>query len=95
MKNKISSILQTTLEEVIDEEFLLQEIKDKQEKFEIISNVDSITLVSILVNLEEEIQDHFDVHITIASERAMSKRGLFSNVENLANFVVELVKEQI
>ena len=95
MKNKISSILQTTLEEVIDEEFLLQEIKDKQEKFEIISNVDSITLVSILVNLEEEIQDHFDVHITIASERAMSKRGPFSNVENLANFVVELVKEQI
>jgi acyl carrier protein len=57
--------------------------------------LDSMGLVSLLLDVEQSILDQFDVVIIIADERAMSqKRSPFRSVETLTDYVLQLVKEQ-
>ena len=56
--------------------------------------LDSLGLVSILVMIEQNIEDEFDVSITIADERAMSqKHSPFRTVETLVDYIKMLLKE--
>jgi acyl carrier protein len=58
--------------------------------------LDSMGLVSLLLDIEQSISEQFDVVIIIADERAMSqKRSPFRSVESLTDYVLDLVKEQI
>ena len=63
------------------------------EKFRLIGNsspLDSMGLVSLIVDIEESINDEFDVEIVIASEKAMSaKTSPFINLEKLILFIEE------
>lgn len=55
----------------------------------------SLELVSVIVQLEETLQDEHDVTITIADERAMSQKSSpFRTVGTLADYVCQLVAEQ-
>ena len=57
--------------------------------------LDSMGLVSMILEVEQNILDRFGVVIIIADERAMSqKRSPFRSVETLTDYVYELVKEQ-
>ena len=57
--------------------------------------LDSMGLVNLVVALEERILEDFDVPITIADERAMSRtKSPFLNVENLAEYITELLREE-
>ena len=57
--------------------------------------LDSMGLVSLLLDVEQSISEQYDVVIIIADERAMSqKRSPFRSVESLTDYVLELVKEQ-
>lgn len=57
--------------------------------------LDSMGLVSMLLEVEQGVLDQFDVVIIIADERAMSqKRSPFRSVETLTDYVFQLVKEQ-
>lgn len=59
------------------------------------SKLDSLGLVNLIVMVEEKIMDQIDAVITIADERAMSqKHSPFRTIRSLAEYVVELVKEQ-
>ena len=56
--------------------------------------LDSLGLVTLLVIIEQNIEDELDVSITIADERAMSqKRSPFRTIDTLANYVDMLLKE--
>ncbi len=56
--------------------------------------VDSLRLVSLIVAIEERVQDHFGEAISIADERALSQQDSpFRNVGALASYVNELVTE--
>lgn len=58
------------------------------------SMLDSITLVTLIVKIEQEIEDRFVVPIILASEKAMSRRNSpFLNIGTLTNYTLELVKE--
>jgi len=58
------------------------------------SELDSLGLVSLLVDIEEKVFDEMGKEIVIASDRAMSQsRSPFSTVETLSNFVTILVEE--
>lgn len=58
--------------------------------------LDSMGLVSLLLDVEQSISEQYDVVIIIADERAMSqKRSPFRSLESLTDYVLELVKEQI
>ena len=56
--------------------------------------LDSLGLVSLLVIIEQNIEDEFDVSITIADERAMSqKHSPFRTIGTLADYIDMLLKE--
>ena len=56
--------------------------------------LDSLGLVNLLVIIEQNIEDEFDVSITIADERAMSqKHSPFRTIGTLANYIDMLLKE--
>ena len=58
------------------------------------SRLDSLGLVNLIVAVEQNIEDDFDVNITIADERAMSqKRSPFRTIGILADYIDRLLKE--
>ena len=58
------------------------------------SSLDSLGLVNLIVGIEEEINEKYDVTISIADEKAMSQvRSPFRTVDTLADYIYLLVKE--
>ena len=56
--------------------------------------LDSLGLVNLLVIIEQNIEEEFDVSITIADERAMSqKHNPFRTIGALATYIDILLKE--
>ena len=56
--------------------------------------LDSLGLVSLIIAIEQNIEDEFDECITIADERAMSqKRSPFRTIGTLADYIDMLLKE--
>jgi acyl carrier protein len=56
--------------------------------------LDSVSVVSLLVELEEQIADHFGMSITIADDSAMSQqRSPFRSVGSLADYIQGLMTE--
>lgn len=57
--------------------------------------LDSLRLVSLVLDLEQEINDRLDTAITIADSRAMSQqRSPFRSVGSLADYIVRLLAEE-
>ena len=57
--------------------------------------IDSMGLVVLLVEIEEAIEEKFDIEITIASEKAMSRRtSPFISVKYLIEFINELINDE-
>ncbi len=57
--------------------------------------IDSIGLVTLLVDLEQTLEDEWEVSITVADERAMSQRhSPFRTVETLAAYAWGLIREE-
>jgi acyl carrier protein len=58
------------------------------------SALDSVGLVTLIAALEERIEDQLEVSLTIADERAMSrKHSPFRTLGTLAEYVEELLRE--
>ena len=56
--------------------------------------LDSLGLVTLLIIIEQNIEDEFDVSITIADEKAMSqKRSPFKTIGTLADYIDMLLRE--
>ena len=57
------------------------------------SKIDSLGLVTLLVSIEQKIEDEMNVNITIADERAMSqKNSPFKTVKSLTVFINDKLK---
>ncbi len=57
--------------------------------------LDSLRLVSLVLDLEQEINDRMDTAITIADSRAMSQqRSPFRSVGSLADYIVRLLADE-
>jgi acyl carrier protein len=55
------------------------------------SALDSLGLVTLIVDVEQRLADEYDVSITLASENAMSRRqSPFRTVGTLADYITEL-----
>jgi len=58
------------------------------------SVLDSLHLVSLLINIEREIEDTLGVTLTLANERALSmKESPFRTIQSLADYVAALISE--
>jgi acyl carrier protein len=57
--------------------------------------LDSLGLVNLIVVLEERIEDHYGVSVTLANEKAMSRTSSpFRSVSTLAEYINELIREE-
>ncbi len=57
------------------------------------SGLDSLDLVNLIVGVEERLAERYGVALTLADERAMSrKRSPFRTVATLAEYVCELLE---
>ena len=58
------------------------------------SVLDSLHLVSLLINIEREVEDTIGVSLTLANERALSmKESPFRTIESLASYMGVLISE--
>lgn len=57
--------------------------------------LDSLGLVSLIVEVEQRVADELDLTLILADERAMSqKRSPFRSIGSLADYICDLVAEQ-
>jgi D-alanine--poly(phosphoribitol) ligase subunit 2 len=58
--------------------------------------LDSIALVTLIVAVEQAIEDEFDTALTIADEKAMSQKvSPFRTIGSLSEYVQKLIKGEI
>lgn len=56
------------------------------------SAIDSMTIVSIVVDLESELTDAFQKEISLSDDKAMSRKiSPYDNVNNLIEYIIELL----
>lgn len=59
------------------------------------SLLDSLGLVSLIVSIEEAIEDQFNTAIILADEKAMSRRtSPFSRASYLVDYILELINAE-
>jgi acyl carrier protein len=57
--------------------------------------LDSLGLVSAIVNIEQKLSDDYDILVTIADDRAMSQeKSPFRSLGSLAEYISLLIDEQ-
>ena len=96
MIKSVKSIIEETLSSFIKEELIENsiEIDENTRLFGSDALFSSIQLVSFITELEENLEDELDVYLTLADEKAMSRRtSPFSNVKYLILYVEEKIKE--
>ena len=60
------------------------------------SKLDSLGLINLIVAVEQNIEDEFDVTITLADERALSQElSPFRDVMSLADYIEMLLEEKL
>lgn len=56
------------------------------------SNIDSLSLVSVIVDLETVFSDEYGQDISLTDDRAMTREiSPFTNVQNLAEYIKEVL----
>ena len=56
--------------------------------------LDSIGLVTFVVEVEERLEDEFNVSVVLADEKAMSRRtSPFARISYLADYILEVLNE--
>ena len=59
------------------------------------SVIDSLGLVTLIIDVEQKLSDEYGISITIADERAMSReRSPFRTVKTLSEYIDILIEEQ-
>lgn len=96
MKRNIEKMIYATLDEVLND-LNLDNPVEKNLDTELYSGsgvLDSLALVSFLVNLEQKINHENSINITIASDRAMSmKHSPFNTVKSLVIYLDKVISE--
>lgn len=96
MKEKIEIIIIEALNE-INEELENENLKNITKETKLYGGsgtLDSLALVSFVIDLEERISDEFQKDIVLADEKAMSqKTSPFRDIETLAKYIQNLLKD--
>jgi len=96
MKKSVKIIVEETLNSFVKEEKIeySDEINENTRLFGSSGLLTSIELVSFITELEENLEDDLGVELTIADEKAMSRRtSPFSSVKHLTFYIEEKIKD--
>lgn len=96
MKERIFEIIASAVRDIGEEMEIesLQQVNEKTKLFGSGGALDSLSLVSLIADVEEKIVDAFERSIVLADERAMSQRtSPFRDVESLCAYVEKLLND--
>lgn len=89
LENKIIKFLEEFLKEELEETI---ELNLESKLFGGDGPLDSMALVNLLVDLEELIEDDYEVSVTLADEKVMSRRtSPFTRVKYLIEYIEEKI----
>lgn len=96
-REQIFSIISDAITDLNDELDYdhLREISNSTAVFDGDDSLDSLSLVSLIVDIEARVEDSFTTEVVLASEKAMSmKNSPYRNVASLVDFVLEELANQ-
>ncbi len=96
MREEILSIVLNKLREIGTEkkEKVLINCNDNTPIYGSKGLIDSITLVMLVSDIEEDVEDRYDKIITLADEKAMSqKNSPFRSPNSLTDYILKLIAE--
>ncbi len=96
-REQIFSIISDAITDLNDELDYdhLREISNTTAVFDGDDSLDSLSLVSLIVDIEARVEDSFTTEVVLASEKAMSmKNSPYRNVASLVDFVLEELANQ-
>ena len=94
-KEEITEIIFASIEEINAEQEINIPKNANSNLFGIESDLDSLGLVNLIISIEEAINDKYDVSITLADEKAMSRKNSpFKNVQTLVDYLHELLTSE-
>jgi hypothetical protein len=95
-RENIVNLLLTTLEAHFDEinETVDLSVREDIKLFGGDGLLDSIGLVSYIVEVEEKLEDEYDISVVLADEKAMSRRtSPFARISYLTDYILEVINE--
>lgn len=93
VKNKVMDIIIQNLRNVLDDKGI--NINYETALFGYNGILDSMSLVSLIVAVEQDVEDEFGKEITIADSKAMSqKNSPFKTVGSLVEYIEKLLNEE-
>jgi acyl carrier protein len=96
-RNQITDIIFNSIDEVNS---LLPEERHIDKSIDTVfsgssSGLDSLALVNLIVAIEKELENKFDISVVLADERAMKQaENPFSSVQILANYIYNMIDEE-
>ena len=98
MKKKIINIIYDSIDEVNQQLDAAEQLDKAIDTILFGKNgkLDSLGLINLVITVEQNIEDEFDVSITLADERAMSQENIpFKDVGTLAEYIGILLDENL
>jgi D-alanine--poly(phosphoribitol) ligase subunit 2 len=95
MNSEVISVILKTLEEIHEQQDLhiAQPLTDKTPLFGQEGILDSLGLVTLVVAVEQAIEDEFGVSISLADEKAMSQRhSPYRTIGSLAEYARQMIQ---
>lgn len=98
MKEKIEKIVKEAVGQYVSDNGIsnLKSLDSDTVLFGSNSVIDSIGLVTIIVEVEQRIFDNFNITISLADEKAMSqKNSPFKTIESLSDYINKMLNKEI
>lgn len=95
MKNLESELLDLLKKFIVENELEFdEEVNNKTRLIGVSSALDSMDLVSFIVEVEQFLDSKYEIEIELANEKAMSRRtSPFISLNSLSNYINELINE--
>lgn len=97
LKEDVLNLVLRAVESYCDENSIAVDITNGEELrlFGGESLLDSMGLVSLIVLIEEEIEDKYNISVVLADEKAMSRRtSPFARVSYLVDYIFEILNQE-
>lgn len=97
-ENKILEVIYRVIDDINDQEDQDEKITKSLDTILMGSgsDLDSLAIVNLIVAVEQDIEDAFDLSVTLASERALAQEvSPFRTVKSLRDYISILVEEEM
>ncbi|MCP4050885.1 MAG: acyl carrier protein [bacterium] len=97
MKSKVIEVIYKSIDDIKDTVSNMKDV-NKSKDMVLFGNkglLDSLGLVTLVVSVEQNLQEQLDISVTLADEKAMSQQvSPFKTIDTLAEYIIKLVEDK-